>query len=94
MSTHPLSQETIQIARQIEEMIQRARREAQAEKSLEPEPKRELTTQEVAHILNVEPRTVYAYVDARRLNPQRTGPKGGKLVFDREEVERVKRSEK
>jgi excisionase family DNA binding protein len=87
-----VSPEVLEIARAIQSAVDRAVKRAEAERQTTPKPPEKVGVREAAEILSVKPRTVYAYVEQGKLSPQRTGPQGGKLVFLRADVERVRDS--
>ena len=87
-----ISTDILEAARLLQSLIDSAVKRAQAEQPAPSPPVSPafVTTEEAARALNVKPRTIYAYVEQGKLAPHRTGPRGGKLMFAREEIERAR----
>lgn len=52
-----------------------------------PQPSEKVDRDEAARIIGCKPRTIYEYVAQGKLKPIPTGPRGGKNMFLRSDVE-------
>jgi hypothetical protein len=90
-----VSPQVLDLARTIQELVTATVKLELAERALsnEPPPPAWIGSKEAARILGVRPRAIYSFVEADRLHPRRRGAKGGRLMFERAEVERVAREQ-